>query len=491
MVPAIRIRSCNDAPIRPGGDYVLHWMVAFRRTGWNFALQRSVEHAKALGKPLVVLEALRVGYRWASDRLHRFLLQGFGENRDALAKKPVLYHPYVEPVHGHGKGLLEALAARACVVVTDDYPAFFLPHMLDAAAGRLGVRLEAVDANGLWPMRATQRVFTTAASFRLHLQRNLRPHLEQLPKADPLRGVALPTLRALPRSITARWPAADHALLRGDVGAVAKLPLDHTVPPVELHGGSSAAVQRWRRFLRDRLGSYVDHRNDPDEDAASGLSPWLHFGRISVHQIFSELAAREGWSAERLPKSGGGKRAGWWRMSPGAEAFLDELVTWRELGFNRCALRTADYDRYETLPPWALRTLEDHASDERPQLYTHAALEEARTADPIWNAAQRQLLEEGRIHNYLRMLWGKKVLEWSPTPQAALATLVELNNKYALDGRDPNSWSGILWCFGRYDRAWGPERPIFGKVRYMSSASTARKVHLKRYLERFGDQRER
>jgi deoxyribodipyrimidine photo-lyase len=172
-------------------------------------------------------------------------------------------------------------------------------------------------------------------------------------------------------------------------------------------------------------------------------------------------------------------------MSVPAEAFLDQLVTWREVGLNMCTLRPDDYMRYESLPDWAQKTLADHQKDPRGALYTRAELEGARTGDRVWNAAQRELLREGRIHNYLRMLWGKRVLEWTRTPEEALEILIELNDKYALDGRDPNSYSGIFWTFGRYDRPWGPERPVYGSVRYMSSANTVKKLDLERYLERY------
>ncbi len=241
-------------------------------------------------------------------------------------------------------------------------------------------------------------------------------------------------------------------------------------------------------FLSGRIDRYAEQRNHPDADAASGLSPWLHFGHVSTHQIFDELAKNEGWAPDRPATKATGAREGWWGMSANAEAFLDELVTWRELGFNMCAHR-ADYDQYESLPEWARETLEAHESDPRPHLYSLKQLESSETHDPIWNAAQTELRETGRLQNYLRMLWGKKILEWSATPRDALATMIELNNKYALDGRDPNSYSGIFWVLGRYDRAWGPQRPIFGKIRYMSSESESakRKLRMTAYLAQFGD----
>jgi deoxyribodipyrimidine photo-lyase len=192
-----------------------------------------------------------------------------------------------------------------------------------------------------------------------------------------------------------------------------------------------------------------------------------------------------GWNTDRISAKVNGSSTGWWGLQEHVESFLDELITWRELGYNMCS-RNGDYDRYESLPAWARQTLAEHADDPREYIYTLDEFESARTHDLLWNAAQRQLVREGRIHNYLRMLWGKKVVEWSASPQAALDVLIELNNKYALDGRNPNSYSGIFWVLGRYDRAWGPERPIFGKIRYMSSDNTARKLRVGGYLRRYG-----
>jgi deoxyribodipyrimidine photo-lyase len=184
---------------------------------------------------------------------------------------------------------------------------------------------------------------------------------------------------------------------------------------------------------------------------------------------------RDHWSPDKLSKKPTGSREGWWGASPAAEAFLDQLVTWREVGYNFASHRE-DYDRYESLPDWAQKTLATHARDHRTKVYSLDEFAAGATHDRLWNAAQNQLREHGRLHNYLRMLWGKKILEWTVSPQEALQVMITLNDKYAVDGRDPNSYSGIFWVLGRYDRAWGPERKIFGKVRYMSSENTARKV---------------
>ena len=484
MVPSIRISAANDMPVNARGDFVLYWMTAFRRKDWNFSLQRAVEWAEELEKPLVILEALRCDYPWASDRFHGFILDGMRDNQRHFRATPVFYFPFVEKRKGEGKGLLERLGSYACLVIADDYPAFFLPRMVRAAARALKVKLEVVDSNGLLPLRATEQVFVTAFSFRRFLQKNLPEYLGQLPAADPLAGASLPALTALPEVITARWEPAPDVMLKATPECLNAVPIDHQVQTAPLRGGSDAARNTLRTFLRENLHLYHTVRNHPDEDGASGLSPFLHFGHISVHQVIADLIEREDWTPERLSVKATGKRVGWWGMDEGAEAFLDQLITWRELGFNMCSRRD-DYDHFESLPDWAQRDLLDHAGDIRPYVYSLDEFEAANTHDPLWNAAQRQLLLEGRMHNYLRMLWGKKILEWSPSPQDALAVMIELNNKYALDGRDPNSYTGIFWVLGRYDRPWFPQRPVFGKIRYMSSANTMRKVRVEEYLHRY------
>jgi deoxyribodipyrimidine photo-lyase len=481
-VPPLRIRSVNRAAIRDHASWVVYWMTAARRSTANFALERAADWARQLGRPLLALEALRCDYPWASDRLHRFIIDGMLDNRRAMAANAVTYYPYVEPAAGAGRGLLAALAEHAAVVVTDDFPSFFLPRMVVAAGSRLGVRLEAVDSNGLLPMAAADREHTTAFAFRRLLQRELIAHLEEFPLEDPCQD--LPPAADLPAEITERWPVADLDELTMGSRGLASLPIDHSVTIAALHGGSAAAASRLRTFVDAGLQGYAELRNRPDDGGGSGLSPYLHFGHLSAHDAFRELMLREGWSPESVVPPANGRRAGWWGVSPDAEAFLDQLVTWRELGFNVCHHRE-DHDRWTSLPAWARRTLEAHAADPREHSYSIAELAAAATHDPLWNAAQRQLVGEGTIHNYLRMLWGKKILEWTDDPRRAMEVMLELNNRFALDGRDPNSATGICWVLGRHDRPWAPERPIFGTVRYMSSANTARKLPVRRYLERY------
>ena len=480
--PALRLTSANDAPIRPDGRHVLYWMTAARRTTHNYALEHAVARASELGKPLVVLEALRCDYPWASDRLHAFVLAGMRDNAARFARARIAYHPYVEPTLGAGKGLLAALAADACLVVGDEFPCFFLPRMHAAAAARLPVRLELVDGNGIIPMRANLRTFTTANSFRRHLFKMATPFLGERPLTDPLAGLDLPPF-TLPADLLQRWPRADEALLRGDLAALARLPIVHTISPSG-HGGSVAADRQLAALVDQHIEHYDDDRNSPEKPVTSGLSPHLHFGHIGAHAIFHALARPHAVRKKPAKAPEKSDRAAFWGVRPEAEGFIDQLVTWRELGYNMCFHRPDDYDQYDSLPSWARNTLAAHAGDPRRPLYTHAQFTAAATHDPLWNAAQRQLVRDGIIHNYLRMLWGKKILEWSPTPQDALATMIDLNNRYALDGRNPNSYSGIFWVLGRYDRAWGPERPIFGKIRYMSSDNTARKLRVREYLAR-------
>ncbi len=492
-VPAARLRQLEQAsrnPPDPEGRYVLYWMTAFRRTRWNWSLDYAVDVANRLAKPLLVLEAVRAGYPWASDRLHAFVVAGMRDNARAVAQTKAHFLGYVEPLAGAGSGLLEALAAHSALVVTDDCPTFFLPRMQAAAGQAIDRPLVAVDSNGLLPLRSTDKTWSRAHDFRRFLQRTLPEHLLEMPSRTPLDQLETDHDDRTARSIddiAARWPSAfcvdqdDRELRQG----IANLPIDHSVTPTGLPGGPVAARERLAGFISNNLGRYLDGRLDLEDPSTSGLSPYLHFGHIAAAEVFAAIADRESWTPLDTSDTATGARSGWWGMSEAADAFLDQLVTWRELGFNRSA-REEDAMDPTSLPNWAQETIVAHAADPRPYQYTLEQFEDAATHDELWNAAQRELTSDGHMHNYLRMLWGKKIYEWSKTAQSAIDVMIHLNDKYALDGRDPNSYAGIFWCLGRYDRAWGPERPIYGKLRYMTSEGARRKLRLGTYLKRYG-----
>ncbi len=469
--PAPRVRAANDKPT--GSGYVLYWMTAARRTRFNWALQHAACRAHELNAPLVVLEALRSDYPYASDRFHAFVVAGMRDNQKELRDKSALYHPYLEPEPGAGKGLLAAMAKDAALVVADDFPGFFLPRMLAAAARQVPVRMEAIDGNGLLPLSVTEDAPKVAMAFRRILQNQLSDHLV-MPADDPLRGADIPSLDELPGAVLDAWPT-DTRLLSGNFDA---LPIDHSVSVAPRPGGASAGTKRLRDFIKHDLDDYHEAARHPDRKGTSHLSGYLHFGHVGAHQIAAAVLGHEDWTPGKVRAKPDGRR-GWWGVEDGAEAFLEQLVTWRELAFHDAHHHPKNTD-YATLPDWARASLADHADDKR-HLYSFAQLENAETEDDLWNAAQRQLTRDGELHNYLRMLWGKRVLEWTPRPQQAWKILFELNDKWALDGRDPNSVAGIAWVFGRFDRPW-QERKIFGKVRCMRSPNTRKKVECERYL---------
>ena len=474
-----RVRRLNQARTARGGEYVLYWMQAARRLERNHALDYALACAHGLERPLVVYEGLRLDYPWASRRLHRFVLEGMRDNAARAEAAGLSYWPYVETRPHQGRGLLRRLAGRACLVVTDDFPCFVVPAHSEALARRVEVPVFAVDSNSIVPLARLGPAVAAAA--------HLRPRLhKELAVAWAHRAAARPRASAAAsRPLTAPFEPWDPQGLAAFVDA---LPVAASVPPVAgTTGGTKAGRARLRAFVKRRLPGYADERAEPrslEEGHASGLSPYLHFGHLGVQEVAEAVLGAEGdWTPEELRLDKRGKREGFFGGDRDVNAFLDEALTWRDLGYHWHRARGADAASLErALPRWALETLGAHAGDRRQWLYSAEELEAGLTHDPLWNAAERELVATGTIHNYLRMLWGKKVIEWSASPAEAYRTLEHLNNKYALDGRDPNSYSGILWCFGLFDRPWAPQRPVLGSVRYMSSENTARKFDLGPYL---------
>lgn len=477
-----RVRILNDAPAKPTAPYVLYWMQMYRRLEYNHALEYAVERANELQKPLLIFEGLNCDYPWASDRHHRFILDGMKEHQDAASKKDLNYFGYVEVSPGGGRGLLRWLAKDAVMVISDDYPAFVSRTHNEQTAQRVTVPYVVVDSNGIIPLSLSRKAPYSAYEFRRLMQKRFAESFLSVPKKDPLSALRNRERIVLHREVRKRWPEAD---LQDLPALLKKVRIDHSVPPCPISGSRVSALRQLRKFAAHGLLRYAEQRNHPDLNGTSGLSPYLHFGKISAHEVVMSVLKKQPakWSLASL-RYRNGSREGFWNGNPSIDAFLDQLITWREVGFHFCR-HTPNYDQFESLPSWASIALAKHTKDWRSHLYSLEEFETGKTHDSLWNAAQRQLLREGTIHNYLRMLWGKKILEWTSDPKTALEIMIRLNDRYALDGRDPNSYSGIFWVLGRFDRPWGPERPVYGMVRYMSSENTARKVKVKEYLKRY------
>lgn len=481
-----RVFKRNEQEPNSDGEYVLYWMQTNRRFQYNYALEYAVGWANKLDKPLLIYEGLNCDYPWASDRFHHFIMEGMAENLEYAQEHDLNYHSYLEDEPGAGKGLLYSLAENACTVISDEYPVFIIRDHNEKVGQKLDTPYTTVDSNGLIPLGLTEKAPYNAYFFRKIMQRNFIDCFTNPPKQNPLEDLENNQKVELDSNFLDRYPSAEEHLQNAD-DFVSSLPINHKVGKIELQGTRQAALGKLGQFIQSGLSKYDENRNDPDENATSGMSPWLHFGKISEYEIVDTVLDHqpEGWSLDNITFNKG-STGGFFNGDPNVDGFLDEVITWREVGFH-FAHHEPDYDQYDSLPDWALETLEDHKDDPREHIYELEEFAQSQTHDEIWNAAQTQLREEGIMHNYLRMLWGKKVLEWTPNPEIALAYLIELNNRYAIDGRDPNSYSGIFWIFGRFDRAW-QERPIYGKTRYMTSDSTRRKVKLKQYLKKYGSQ---
>lgn len=457
-VDGARVSEIVDAPLGSDGrEFVLYWCMVNQRAEQNHALDAAIAIANRLELPVVCYQALRPDYPYASDRLHAFVLEAIPELTAALKRLRIPH--WVELPHSpkeHRPRIAE-LGRRAAAVVSDLFPTFIIPGHLRGAARALDVPLYAVDASCLVPMQRIPERQVGAYALRPKL-RKLWP--EYLGKELPVRRPKHSGLALKPG-----FPLSD----AGDERAhLENFAIDHSVPPVTTtRGGRKAGLARLRAFVRDGLPRFASERSDPSAHANSALSAYLHWGQLWTGEIAQAAIDARGVRDESV------------------QEFLEELLVRRELGFNYC-LHT-DQKRqlsFESLPPWARQTLDAHRKDRR-QVVAREVLEQARTGDPLWNAAQRELLRDGRIHNYLRMLWGKRILEWSKSPEEALATIASLNDKYALDGRDPVSVANFMWILGLHDRPF-QERPVMGKVRPMSSSRTAQKFDLSAYLAEFG-----
>lgn len=436
------------------GDYVLYWMQQSQRAVFNPALNFAVEQANHLGKPVVVAFGLMGDYPEAQARHYRFMLEGLRETAESLRTRGIGFVCRIGPP----PEVARDLGQRAALIVCDRAYLAPLRRWRQALAEQAACAVYEVDADSIVPVdHASTKAEVAARTLRPKLNRRLTPFLVREADAEPthrhtasdLPGESLENIDALLTRLT----------MSGQVASV----------PSFFSGGTRQARARLARFSRGTLAGYADRRNQPHLDAISQLSAYLQYGQISPVEI--AITVRE---------SNTGK-------DDDRQSFLEELVVRRELAHNY-VWYTPDYGKYSALPAWARATLDDHRADQREFTYDIAELETARTHDEYWNAAMREAILTGYMHNHMRMYWGKKILEWSATPEDAFAACLQLNNRYFLDGLSANSYANVAWIFGQHDRPW-PERAIFGKVRYMNANGLKRKCDMPAYLakvHRFG-----
>lgn len=440
--------ALRESLISPGvaghrGRFVLYWMQQAQRSRDNHALEAAVRLANEAGLPCLVLFVVTDAYPYASERLYHFMLEGLVETGRSLAGRGLR----LLLLSGDPPARVTALCRESAVTVMDRGYTRVQRQWRSQIAAHAPCPLLEVDTDVVVPV-------TLASSKEEYGAYTLRPRLHRL-----MRDFLIPV--EPPQSpVSSRELLLDGDPLPLDVEAIlARLDLRPLAPVAGLQGGSRAARERLEAFLDSGLARYHEQSRDPNAAALSGLSPYLHFGQISPLTVAMQVAQVGG---------------------AGADAFLEQLIVRRELAVN-FTWYSPVYDSIACLPDWARASLMAHRHDQREYVYTHAEWEQARTHDPYWNAAQNQLRVTGSIHGYMRMYWGKKLLEWSSSPEEAWKTALILNDTYALDGRDPNGYAGVAWCFGKHDRPW-QERPVFGKIRYMNDTGLRRKFDADAYV---------
>jgi deoxyribodipyrimidine photo-lyase len=441
-----RIRRLNGAEVRDG-EYVLYWMQEAQRARDNQALEYAVQRANELERPLLVAFGLTAAYPEANLRHYTFMLEGLKDVAERLAERGI---GFVLRSGSPDEVALE-LGESASMIVCDMSYLRLQKRWRERVATEARCLVEQVETEVVVPVEL-------ASERREHAARTLRPKLRE--HLDGFLVALEPTPLERPSL------DLEGGLDLSDVGSILEdLDLDRTVSPVShLYGGGASEAERiLERFVEKGLGSYAGHRNQPQTDDVSHMSKYLHFGHVSP--VYVALKIR-GSGAPRED----------------VDTYLEEVVVRRELSMNFCHY-TPDYDAYSCLPEWARVTLEEHSGDRREHVYSRDRLEGADTHDEYWNAAMREMVHTGYMHNYMRMYWGKKILEWSPSPQEAYATTLYLNNRYFLDGRDANSYANVAWVFGQHDRGW-KEREVFGKVSYLSAGGLERKARPARYVEK-------
>jgi deoxyribodipyrimidine photo-lyase len=443
MIQKERIKSLNRKSIRKGA-YVLYWMQASQRTEYNHALEYVILEANELHQPVIVFFGITDHFPEGNERHYTFMLEGLRVVKQSLKEKGI----QMVILHKSPESGAVQLAKMASLAIVDRGYLKIQKEWRNWAANRMDCPLIQIESDVVVPIEdASPKEEYAAATIRPKITKKLDSFLVPLKEHEPLID-----------SLSLEFDSFD---IDDVEKAISKLRIDRSVKKVtSFHGGTQEAQKHLQIFLEDKLDHFPELRNEPTLDYLSHMSPYLHFGQISP--LFIALKAVE-------------------TRSPGTEAFLEELIVRRELSMN-FVFYNEKYDSFEGVPEWAKKTLKAHQKDKRKYTYNLEELETAQTHDPYWNAAQKEMLFKGKMHGYMRMYWGKKIIEWSKTPEEAFRVALHLNNKYELDGRDPNGFTGVAWCFGKHDRPWG-ERPTFGNVRYMNDKGLKRKFDADEYVK--------
>jgi deoxyribodipyrimidine photo-lyase len=444
MIHNERIKPLNSKTVDKG-NYILYWMQAAQRAEYNHALEYAISKANQLKLPLVVVFGITDSYPEANIRHYHFMLEGLQDAKEALEKR----HIKLVVRHESPELAVVALAKNASCVIVEAGHTGIQRKWRRYAGKNIECLLEEVETNLIVPVtEASDKENFSAGTLRPRINKRLPEYLVPIKHRKPIFS-----------SLDMKFESFNVNDLKP---APTKLNIDRSVLAVKnFKGGTAEAKRRLKDFIKNKLDHYVDLRNNPCLDATSNMSPYLHFGQISPLYIALKVLESE---------------------SPGKEAYLEELIVRRELSYNFVYYNN-NYDKFACLPPWAKNTLNFHAHDKREYVYSLEEFEHAKTHDPYWNAAQKEMVLTGKMHGYMRMYWGKKILEWTKNPRQGFKIALYLNNKYELDGRDPNGFAGVAWCFGKHDRAWA-ERKVFGKVRYMNAAGLKRKFDADKYVEK-------
>ena len=455
---ALRTTELNGIRSQPEGQYLLYWMQSTQRFEDNWALRQATLEADRLGKPLVIYQGLNPHYEHANARTHAMIVGNAAELAKRAEARGLTYLFHLRHRRADDNRVLDRLAAQAAVVITDAFPTAGVAERSARVAGRIGCRMLAVESHGVVPSASFPKEEFAARTIRPKIAKLRDLCLEPVRDRAPKKSVSTALLRSL------ELDAMDFAA--ADLTAeIARCEIDHGVVAVPDYApGLLAARARLDRFCRDALPDYAERRNDPsDPDGSTRLSPALHFGQISAAEVARTVRDR-GEPAQ-------------------VEKFFDELLTWRELALNFC-VRNPHFGTLDGLPNWVRENMNRHGGDAREVVYDLETFDQAHTHHPLWNAAQRELVQTGTIHNVMRMYWGKYIVLWSASYAEALRIMVHLNNRYALDGRDPSSYGGIQWCLGKFDRPW-TRRPVLGTIRYMSLDLAYKKFDARSYERRW------